>query len=74
MNGIFIIWFTEANISKWTCREITKLVPEFVVKEEDSQKILDQRNILFLMKDRKNCFKTQIDYYGLTELFPGQHL
>jgi len=72
--NIFNVGLSEANISKMElCRVISKLVPEFVVKEEEFTKDPDQRNyIVSNEKIEKIGFKTQIDLFtGLTELVSG---
>ena len=72
--NIYNVGLSEANISKMElCREISKLVSEFVVKEEEFTKDPDQRNyIVSNEKIEKIGFKTQIDLFtGLTELVSG---
>jgi nucleoside-diphosphate-sugar epimerase len=72
--NIFNVGLSEANISKMElCHEISRLVPEFVVKEEEFTKDPDQRNyIVSNEKIEKIGFKTQINLLtGLTELVSG---
>ena len=72
--NIYNVGLSEANISKIElCREISKLVSEFVVKEEEFTKDPDQRNyIVSNEKIEKIGFKTQIYLFtGLTELVSG---
>jgi nucleoside-diphosphate-sugar epimerase len=72
--NIYNVGLSEANISKMElCREISNLVPEFVVKEEEFTKDPDQRNyIVSNEKIEKIGFKTQINLFtGLTELVSG---
>jgi nucleoside-diphosphate-sugar epimerase len=46
-NNIYNVGLTEANISKMElCAEICKLVPDFVIKEEEFTKDPDQRNYI----------------------------
>ena len=73
-NNIFNIGLTEANISKMElCTEISKLVPDFVVKEEEFTKDPDQRNyIVSNSKIESLGFGTQINLKsGLQELITG---
>lgn len=73
-NNIFNVGLSEANISKIElCREISKLVPDFVIKEEEFTKDPDQRNyIVSNEKIEKIGFKPQINLQtGLTELVSG---
>jgi nucleoside-diphosphate-sugar epimerase len=73
-NSIFNIGLTEANISKMElCAEISKLVPDFVVKEEEFTKDPDQRNyIVSNSKIESLGFATQINLKsGIQELVTG---
>lgn len=72
--NIFNVGLSEANISKMElCREISKIVPDFVIKEEEFTKDPDQRNyIVSNKKIEKMGFKTSIDLHtGLKELVSG---
>ena len=73
-NNIFNVGLTEANISKMElCKEIRKLVPDFVIKEEEFTKDPDQRNYIVSNTKIENLgFKTQINLEnGLQELVTG---
>jgi nucleoside-diphosphate-sugar epimerase len=72
--NIFNVGLSEANISKMElCQEIHKLLPDFVIKEEEFTKDPDQRNyIVSNKKIEKMGFVTSIDLYtGLKELVSG---
>lgn len=73
-NNVFNVGLTEANISKMElCNEIRKLVPDFVIKEEEFTKDPDQRNYIVSNTKIENLgFKTQINLEnGLQELVTG---
>jgi nucleoside-diphosphate-sugar epimerase len=73
-NNIYNVGLTEANISKMElCAEICKLVPDFVIKEEEFTKDPDQRNYIVSNSKIENLgFKTQINLEnGLHELVSG---
>jgi len=73
-NNVFNVGLSEANISKMElCNEIRKLVPDFVIKEEEFTKDPDQRNYIVSNRKIENLgFKTQINLEnGLQELVTG---
>ena len=75
--NIFNVGLSEANISKMElCQEIHKLLPDFVIKEEEFTKDPDQRNyIVSNKKIEKLGFVTSIDLYtGLKELVSGMSI
>jgi nucleoside-diphosphate-sugar epimerase len=73
-NNIYNVGLTEANISKMElCAEICKLVPDFVIKEEEFTKDPDQRNYIVSNSKIENLgFRAQINLEsGLNELVSG---